>query len=183
MKRILGTSLLFAVLALQHVAAAPGPSIAKICDDGISQVEREVVGLAEAMPADKYSFAPTNGEFKGARTFGEQMSHIATVNYMVSSRVLGEKNPVDAGKNGNGPDSYKTKEAIVKFLKDSFVYARKAAHSLTADNYTEEVTTSPGHTATRATLIAEPVWHSFDHYGQAVVYARMNGIVPPASRR
>jgi uncharacterized damage-inducible protein DinB len=182
MKQFLITSFLFTVLALQCVTAAPTASITKICDAGISQVEGEVIALAQAMPADKYNFAPTNGEFKGVRTFGEQMSHIALVNYMMASRVLGEKNPVEVGKGENGPDSLKTKEAIVKFLKDSFVYAHKAANSITMENYTEEVKTSPGHTSTRAALIAEPVWHSFDHYGQAVVYARMNGVVPPASR-
>lgn len=182
MKQILSTSLLIAVLALPGVTAAPAPGMAKICNDAISSVEHEVVDLAEAMPADKYNFAPTHGEFKGVRTFGEQMAHIATVNYMVSARALGETNPIEAGKGENGPDTYKTKEAILKFLKESFAYAHKAADSITMDNYTQEVKTSPGHTSTRAALIAEPVWHSFDHYGQAVVYARMNGIVPPASR-
>jgi uncharacterized damage-inducible protein DinB len=182
MKQILGTSFLFAVLAAQCIMAAPGPSIAKICNSAISQVEGEVVALAEAMPADKYNFAPTHGEFKDVRTFGQQMLHIATVNYSVSAAALGEKDPMEVGKGENGPAGITTKEAIVKYLKDSFAYAHKAAESLTAENYTELVKTSPGHTSTRAALMAEPVWHSFDHYGQSVVYARMNGIVPPASR-
>jgi uncharacterized damage-inducible protein DinB len=182
MKRILGTSLLFTVLALQSVTAAPASSIAKFCDASISQVEGEVVALAEAMPSDKYEFAPTSGDFKGVRTFAQQMLHIATVNYSVSAAALGEKMPVAVGKGENGPDGIKTKEAIVKYLKDSFAYAHKAANSITAENYTELVKTGPNRTSTRAALIAEPVWHSFDHYGQAVVYARMNGIVPPASR-
>jgi hypothetical protein len=183
MKRILGTSLLFSVLAFQSVTAAPAPSIAKICDDAIAQIEGEIVPLAEAMPADKYDFAPTSGEFKGARTFAQQMLHVATVNYSVSATSLGEKNPVVVGKGENGPAGVTGKEAIVKYLKDSFAYARKAAHAVTAESYTELVKTSPGHTSTRAALVAEPVWHSFDHYGQAVIYARMNGVVPPASRR
>lgn len=46
---------------------------------------------AEAMPADKYSFAPSHGEFKGVRTFGQQVSHVAAVIYAVSASVLGEK--------------------------------------------------------------------------------------------
>jgi len=183
MKRILGTSLLFTVFALQCVTAAPVSSIAKFCDSSITPVEGEVVALAEAMPEDKYNFAPTGGEFKDVRTFAQQMLHIATVNYSVSSLALGEKMPVAVGKGENGPSGITTKEAIVKYLKDSFAYAHKAANSITAENYTEMVKTGPNRQATRAALVAEPVWHSFDHYGQAVVYARMNGIVPPASRR
>src|ERR1700761_3570054 len=138
MKQILGTTLLFTVLVLQSATAASAASLAQICDAGISQVEGEVVALAEAMPADKYGFAPTNGTFKGVRTFAEQMTHIATVNYSMASRVLGEKSPVELGKGENGPESYKTKEAIVKFLKGSFVYAHKAAQSITMENYTQE---------------------------------------------
>jgi uncharacterized damage-inducible protein DinB len=183
MKRILGTSLLFTVLALQSGMAASEQSIAKISNAAISQVEGEVVALAEAMPEDKYSFAPTGAEFKGVRTFAQQMLHIATVNYSVSAASLGEKNPVVVGKGENGPADITSKEAIVKYLKDSFAYAHKAASAVTKENYTEVVTTSPGHSTTRAALITEPVWHTFDHYGQAVIYARMNGVVPPASRR
>ena len=41
----------------------------------------EVVGAAEAMPADKYDFVPTTGEFKGVRTFGQQVKHLAQANY------------------------------------------------------------------------------------------------------
>src|SRR5579862_2166956 len=42
--------------------------------------EHEIEGAADAMPEDKYSFAPTNGEFKGVRTFAQEVKHIATVN-------------------------------------------------------------------------------------------------------
>jgi uncharacterized damage-inducible protein DinB len=162
--------------------AADAPSIAKICDSGIAQAEGEIVGLAEAMPAEKYNFAPSTGDFKGVRTFAQQMSHIATVNYEVAAGVLGEKLAIETGTNENGSVALSTKEAIVKYLKDSFAYAHKAANSLTAAGYTEQVTSPFGGMSSRASLISVPVWHSFDHYGQAVVYARMNGVIPPASR-
>jgi len=56
--------------------------------------------------------------------------------------------------------------------------------SLTSENYVAQVKSPFGAgETTRAELASIPVWHSFDHYGQAVVYARLNGIVPPASRR
>ena len=63
-------------------------SIAQVLDHSIAGVENEFVPAAEAMPEDKYSFAPTNGEFKGVRTFAQQVKHVATVNYMVGAAIL-----------------------------------------------------------------------------------------------
>ena len=164
-------------------ADAPSPTVNKIFDRDLTSVERDIVPLAEAMPAGKYSFAPSQGEFKGVRTFGEQMKHVAAVIYMVSASVLGEKNP-DAGGSESGPASVKSKDEIVKYLKDSFAYAHKAMGSLTGQNLAEMVTSPFGEgKVPRVSMATVTVWHSFDHYGQAVVYARMNGIVPPASRK
>jgi hypothetical protein len=184
MKKILygfAASLIAASVAL--AADAPAPNIGKAVDLEIQIAESEVVPLAEAMPADKYDFAPSQGEFKGVRTFSQQMMHIAAVNYQVASATLGEKNPSEIGASENGPASIKGKDAVVKYLKDSYTYAHKATASLTAANAMDMVP-SPfgGGKIARISIAAFPGWHSFDHYGQAVVYARMNGIVPPASR-
>ena len=173
----LGTTLAFA-------ADSPAPSIGRIFDRDVSSVEREIVSLAEAMPADKYEFAPTNGEFKTVRTFAQQMRHIAATNYAVAASILGEKSPFDYGADENGPASIKTKDDIVKFLKDSFAYTHKAMATATEQNLTEMIPSAFGkNKVPRLSMLTVPTWHSFDHYGQAVVYARMNGIVPPASRR
>ena len=87
------------------------------------------------------------------------------------------------GTGENGPDALKSKEEIVKYLKDSFVYAHKAMNSLTDKNFMDPIGTPFGSgKAPRLKLASMAVWHSFDHYGQMVVYLRMNGIVPPASR-
>lgn len=157
--------------------AAGTETLASIQDHMLSGVEKEVVSLAEAMPADKYDFAPTQGAFEGVRTFGQQMSHIAAALDQFSALMLGEKRP-DAGPNENGPASLHGKDATITYLKDAFAHCHKALQSLTDEKYTAQV----GKT-TRGALAIESVAHTFDHYGQAVVYARMNGIVPPASRR
>src|SRR5579863_8108913 len=96
-------------------ADIPAPSIGKVFDGQIRGVEREVVSLAEAMPAEQYNFAPTQGEFKGVRTFSQQMTHIATVIYEVSAAALGEKCPVEAGKDENGSPSIQGKDAVVRY--------------------------------------------------------------------
>ncbi len=173
---------LFALAACSFAAEAP--PVSKVLDSQVTLLERELAPLAEAMPADKYGFAPTSGEFAGVRTFGEQVSHTAAVIYAVSAAILEEKNPTDMGPKENGPASLKTKEQIVAYLKESFAYAHKAMAKLTQENLTGMVASPFGsNKVTRLSMANVVAWHSFDHYGQMVVYARMNGIVPPASRR
>jgi len=168
------------VLALQ-AADAPSVSLAQQADKQLTSVEKEVVSLAEAMPADKYDFAPKDGAFQGVRTFGLQMRHIALVNHEIAAVLLGEKGP-DAGKNENGPDTLTSKVDIVKYLKDSFAHLHKAFLAQEGKSFTESINSPFGGKTERGSLVNVPAWHCFDHYGQAVVYARMNGVVPPASR-
>ena len=164
-------------------ADAPRTSMGKVLDDPLRSADREIVSLAEAMPAEKYGFRPTDGEFKNVRTFSQQMTHIAAILYEVSAGALGEKNPSEAGKDENGPASINGKDAAVKYLKDAFAYAHKAASAVTSANAMDMMQSPFGSGKTsRIDLVTTLMWHSFDHYGQAVVYARMNGIVPPASR-
>lgn len=157
-------------------------TIAQVMDRSVTGVEKEFVSAAEAMPEDKYSFAPTNGEFKGVRTFAQQVKHVAAVNYMVGAAILGEKPPVELGGE-SGPDSVKSKSEIVKFLNESFAYAHKAVASINEGNLLNPIKSPFGEgKVTRLAMETVIVGHCFDHYGQIVEYLRMNGIVPPASR-
>jgi hypothetical protein len=177
--RILVTLGMIAGAALAQNA----PTVAKFYDGQITSAEREIVPMAEAMPATKYSFAPTNGDFKGVRTFALQVRHIATVNYEVAAAALGEACPVDKGKDENGSNELATKEQIVKYLKDSFAYAHKAAQMLTAENQLAMIKSPFGDgQMPRVSAVSIVTWHSFDHYGQMVVYGRMNNVIPPASK-
>jgi uncharacterized damage-inducible protein DinB len=146
--------------------------------------ERLIVSAAEAMPADKYGFAPTDGEFKGVRTFGQQVKHLAATNHILAAAALGEEPPPDAGDE-LGPEAVRTKAEILDYLNGSFAHLGKAIDAIGEKN--EVVKPSPisplqGNTATRLALIVEAMIHAFDHYGQMVEYLRMNGVVPPASR-
>ncbi len=170
------------LVTIPLIAAGPELSpVAKVLDREIGMLESEFVPLAEAMPAEKFGFAPTNGEFKGVRTFGQQVSHVAAAIYTAAAGVIGEPSPADPGKDENGPATLKTKADIIKYLKEAFVYAHKAMTKLNETNLTQEVTV-PWGKPTKLFMADLIVWHSFDHYGQMVVYARMNGIIPPASR-
>jgi uncharacterized damage-inducible protein DinB len=162
----------------QQAKPAEHQTIAQVLDRSVTGVEGEFVPAAE----DKYSFAPTNGEFKGVRTFAQQVKHVAAVNYLIGAAILEEKPPVDPGGE-NGPDSVKTKADIVKFLKESFAYAHKAVTSINDGNLLSLIKSPFGQgTTTRLGMATLIVGHCFDHYGQMVEYLRMNGIVPPASR-
>ncbi|MDP9338676.1 MAG: DinB family protein, partial [Acidobacteriota bacterium] len=171
-------------LALAQDARPAEPrTSAHVLDQSIAGVENEFVPAAEAMPEGKYSFAPTNGEFKGVRTFAQQVKHVAAVNYILGAAILAEKPPVELGGE-SGPDSIKTKADIVKFLKESFAYFHKAVGSINEGNLLNPVKNPFGEgMATRLGLATLNVGHCFDHYGQMVEYLRMNGIVPPASRQ
>lgn len=158
-------------------------SISQVLDGGIKTIESEFVPAAEAMPEDKYDFAPTGGDFKGVRTFAQQVKHVAAVNYIVGAAILGEKPPVDTNEE-KGSDSLKSKADVLKFLKDSFAYAHKAVASINDANALEPIAVPFGkEKGTRTGMATVFAWHGFDHYGQIVEYLRMNGIVPPASRR
>jgi uncharacterized damage-inducible protein DinB len=193
MKTALGMGLI--VLALMAAGAtAPArqmpsstakPTIASTLDFQLTIVEHEITGAAEAMPEDKYSFAPTNGEFKGVRTFAQEVKHIATANNRFFGAILGEETMTgtveDVGS--NGPDSIQTKEQILQYLKDSFAKGHKAIATITDANALEPVDHPPvPFLRGRMQLAMFACTHAFDHYGQMVEYLRDNGIVPPASR-
>jgi uncharacterized damage-inducible protein DinB len=146
--------------------------------------EKVIVSAADAMPADKYGFAPADGEFKGVRTFGQMVKHLSATNYILAAAALGEEPPADAGDE-LGPEAVRTKDEILRYLKSSFAYLDKAIEAI--GQKSTPVKSSPisplkSTEATRLALVVESLVHAFDHYGQMVEYLRMNGVVPPASR-
>jgi hypothetical protein len=167
-------------VAFPQAAAPAKPPIgtpippAEVYGKLLSAQEANFVATAEAMPEDKYDFAPpaTLGEFKGVRSFGEEVKHVAQANAFFfhdpTQPVVDTR--ADFAK-------LKTKAEIVKALKDSFVLAHTYVNGITAEN--AFLMTSNG---TRAGIASQGIAHLMDHYGQMVVYLRMNGIVPPASR-
>lgn len=169
------------VLTMTAAAQAPKPkevhrSVTEVLDHTVLNMEHEFVPAAEAMPEDKFGFAPTNGEFKGVRTFAQQIKHVAESNYYFFG---GSKySEADVKTLTDSIEKLTTKADIVKALKDSFTQAHAFVDTITPEN--AFVMTAHG---TRAGMAAFGIAHVMDHYGQLVVYLRMNGIVPPASRK
>jgi len=158
----------------------------QVLDIWVTNTENHLVPLADALPEDKYSFAPTNGDFKGVRTFAEQVKHLASFNYLAANFILGRM-PTQDQKEETGPESVKTKAEIMDYLRNSFVLLHQAVASIDEKNLIKAL---PGASKsrielaleTRLALVIDALSHSFNHYGQMVEYLRMNGIVPPASR-
>ena len=160
--------------------------ISHALDTWITNAEKDVVSAADAMPEDKYSFAPTaGGQFAGVRTFAQQVKHLAANNYRMAARILGQT-PTPDQEFETGPETVQSKEQIMDYVKGSFMALHQAVATTTADNALTPVMLARVRTAkqnTRVEFAVDAVAHSYDHYGQMVEYLRMNGIVPPASRK
>ena len=161
---------------------APGAQMSPVQaeDELLNLFEQEFMGVAKAMPADKYSFAPasTNGaKYDGVRTFAQEISHVTMANYFFASKILGEKFPGDP----KTIQSLTTKDELLKAAADSFAYSHKAIASITPENAYVSIEGVDG-LHTRAVIASFIAAHGYDHYGQMVEYLRMNGIVPPGSK-
>jgi len=168
--------------AQEHKGKGEHRTATDILQHTVSNLESEFVPAAEAMPEDKYGFAPTDGEFKGVRTFAQQIKHVAAVNYELAAAILQEKPPVDVGDE-TGPTNITSKADILNYLKDSFLYVHKAIATINEKNLVVPVKSPFGEgSVSRLGLATSVSSHGFDHYGQMVEYLRMNGIIPPASR-
>jgi hypothetical protein len=160
--------------------------MASMMEAQLSMVERQFVAAAEAMPEDKYSFAPDNANFAGVRSFALEVRHAATANFIIYSAILGQDPPAGVTVSGaaNGPENLQTKEQIVQYLKDSFTLGHKAMAAINNGNALTPMDKLPIAIPSLNTRLAVAIFsfsHASDHYGQMVEYLRMNGIVPPAS--
>ena len=180
--------LLFVLAGVMAGSAQSSPvnrTNSQIIDFILDLQEKEIAGVAAAMPADKYNFAPAAGEFHGVRTFAEQLKHIAADNYLLGAGILGENPPGDVSNDERGSNSVRSKPEIIAYVKESFAYMHRASAAIDDAKSpipTPAISPWPAGTATRLGIAIEDCVHTWDHYGQLVEYLRMSGIVPPASR-
>jgi uncharacterized damage-inducible protein DinB len=156
-------------------------SIAESVSGTLQFAEGNFLGVAEAMPDNKYSFVPTAGKFDGVRSFAEQVKHVACAQFAFFNEFEGKTPPDDCEKGGH--DTAKTKPELIKYLKDSFDYSNRVLAKLTAQNALDRVEGRYAGPNTKLGIAVVAVWHITDHYGQIVEYLRMNGIVPPQTQK
>jgi uncharacterized damage-inducible protein DinB len=169
---------------LVAVPAAAGQGAVDAMADTVTApfrlIQRDFVSLADAMPADRWTFAPKDGEFKGVRTFAQQVKHVACSNFAFFNQIEHKQPPANCETGGPSPAT--TKDELMAYLRESFTYALGVMKRLTPANAMDPVEGPYGGPSTRIGISTLAVWHASDHYGQLVVYLRLNGIVPPASR-
>lgn len=153
-------------------------NVKEVLQKSVAGGERAILAIGEAMPADRFSFTPTNGSFAGVRTFAQMLKHVAVDNYLNGAALLDEKPPVEIGTHENGPDSLTQKDAVLKFVRDSFVYLHKGVATVNERNLLQAVAYPGGGEVTRLTVVMAASAHPWDLYGQMVEYLRMNGIDP-----
>jgi len=156
----------------------PPTSVVEVFDRSVDGPERATLALAEKMPAARYNFVPTHGEFKGVRTFSQLVTHIAVANYQMGAALLREKVPIEPGPHNNGPDSLRSKADVIKFLRESFIYLHKGIATVNEHNLMEVVDLPEGGRAPRLSVLTAAIAHPWDIYGQMIEYLRMNGIDP-----
>lgn len=155
-------------------AALPAPTAGFRAEflNELAGVEKRFVGLAEAMPADKYTWRPA----AGVRSVSEVYMHVAAANYNIP-RVLGT--PPPAGFDARGFDTSVTEKAkVIETLKNSFVHLRQAVLNLSDADAEKKLKWFGAENTYRGVLLFI-IRHMAEHLGQSIAYARINGVVPP----
>ena len=151
----------------------------------LNYIEQHITEVAEAMPENRFDFTPDSlhipgSQFEKVRSFAGQIKHLATDNILIWSAITGDEVPPGI-EDVNGPASLKTKAAILAYLKKSFAAGHKAIATLTTSNAMGMIPFR-GNQLPRVDLAFYALTHANEHYGQMVIYLRMCGIIPPASR-
>jgi uncharacterized damage-inducible protein DinB len=146
--------------------------------DAYTRNRTTIVRTAEKMPEENYDMRP--GTQTEVRTFGQQLTHLATFNFLWCSQAKGEKNP-----NPGNLDKLTSKADILKVLNEAFSYCDVAYSGLTDASGAEviDITQESGRQTRnlRMGLLTLNYGHNNEIYGSMVAYLRMKNIVPPAS--
>jgi uncharacterized damage-inducible protein DinB len=159
-----------------HAQAADAPTgMRALFLRQLTDVEKKMTSLAAAMPAEKYSWRP--GE--GVRSVSEVFTHVASANYFFPT-MAGVKMP--AGLDPKMEKNVTEKAKVQELLKQSFEHARRAVEGLSDTDMAKQIKMF-GQRATVEGLIFTMANHMHEHLGQAIAYARVNGVVPPWSAK
>jgi len=154
-------------------ASKPLPGYKDEFSAGLDEVQKKIMDLAAAIPAEKYSWRP--GE--GVRSIGEVYMHIAGGNYFLAT-FLGVQPPADMPKD---IEKITDKQKVLAELQKSFDHLHAIAKTMTPADLEKPVTMFGNQTTERG-VYSTMLNHLHEHLGQSIAYARMNGIVPPWSK-
>jgi hypothetical protein len=178
-------AVLFSFGLLSSIYCRCQTSMSAGADRLLNYIEQHITEVAEAMPENRFDFTPDSlnipgSQFGAVRSFAGQIKHLATDNFFIWSAITGDELPPGV-EDVNGPANLKTKAAILAYLKQSFAVGHKAIATLTTNNAMDMIPFR-GNKLPRVDLAFYALTHANEHYGQLVIYLRMCGIIPPASR-
>lgn len=155
-------------------AQTPAPSITKEMVGLYQRASNEILDIAEAMPAEKYSYKPT----AEMSTFGDQLVHVAGIVQRFVDNSKGVKTEAAAHHGAMA------KPDVIALLKKSFQNGQDSIAQLSDSQLLEQVKFPFGdRMVSRFIYWQGPLYQIRNHHGQLVVYLRMNGIVPPTTAR
>jgi len=160
--------------AKKYTAVKPADPESKVVLDSWNEIGRKLTALAEDFPEDKYDFKPTPAQ----RSFAEQLLHAAGSCYYFTNAAMEQKLPAEDPKR----EQYKSKADVVAFVKKAFADGAAAIQAKGEKGLMTEVLYYPGQKARVLDIAYGIIEHSGEHYGQLVVYYRLEGLVPPESR-
>ena len=158
----------------KQAAVKPADPEVKVVLDSWNEIGRKLIVMAEDFPEDKYDFKPTPAQ----RTFAEQLLHAAGSCYYFTDTVTGQKLPTADPKR----DQYKSKADVVAFVRKAFADGAAAIQAQGDQGITRQFEYYPGQKSRVIDIAYGIIEHSGEHYGQLVVYYRLEGLVPPESR-
>jgi uncharacterized damage-inducible protein DinB len=130
------------------------------------------IRAAEKMPEANYGFRPS----PDVRTFGQVLAHVADDQYNLCAPAKGEVRKAAYKEIEN---TLSQKSDLVRALKEAFAYCDGAYDALTDASAADVVESGKGRT--KFTMLNWNLWHTWEHYGNLVLYLRMKGLVPPSS--
>jgi len=170
---VLGVSLL--LVAGPASAQAP-PDFGVEFDGQFNASARKLVSLAEAMPAETYTWSPS----EGVASVAEVYMHIARYNYMYPETAMGIASPMGSEVYDRWEDEVRDKEEVLEILSASMDHVRMVAEGMTTSEM-DKMTRLYGRDVGEWAVLLQLITHMNEHLGQSIAYARMNSVVPPWS--
>ena len=160
----------------QSVDPASATGLRKELIGQLADAEQKFLALADATPADKYTWRPA----AGVRSVSEVFMHMVGANYMIPG-IAGVKRKPDVAMSRDMETKVTDKAQVVDMLKKSFAHAKQSVMDVPDDQMDSAVSLFGSPSTARGVLVLMTT-HAHEHLGQSIAYARMNGIVPPWSR-
>ena len=178
MKHIaIATLILVLASAMLAQTNAPAATTSNPVVSTVRQLEerqsKNLIGAADEMPADKYSYHPTPEQM----SFAHLVIHVVEANNGSCARIAGEQ-PREVKLNESD-----SKDVLTKALKDSFAYCEQVLAKADDSTLGQPVAFSGGRTGTRAAALIYLAAGWADHYSAAAMYLRLNGLLPPSAQK